>query len=70
MEAMALFKKINADYLLSDDKQARKITSYNGIKIIGSIGVLIWSKNCKLIKEVKPSLDKTSGRVLILCYIF
>ena len=57
LEAMALFKKLNADFLLTDDKPARKTAEYNGIKIIGSIGILIWAKKQNLIKEVKPSLN-------------
>ena len=58
LEAMALYKKLNADFLLTDDKKARKIAEYNGIKIIGSIGLLIWAKEKNLIEKVKPSLDE------------
>jgi len=57
LEAMALYKKLNADYLLTDDKQARKTAEYNNIKIIGSIGILILAKRQGLIQAVKPSLD-------------
>jgi predicted nucleic acid-binding protein len=56
LEAMALYKKLNADYLLTDDKQARKIAEYNNIRIIGSIGILILAKKQGLIRVVKPSL--------------
>jgi len=57
LESMALYKKINADYLLVDDKRARKVAVYNNIKIIGSIGVLLLAKQKKYIPEIKPSLD-------------
>jgi len=57
LEAMALYKKLNADYLLVDDKKARQIALYNNIKVIGSIGVLILAKQKKLISSIKPSLN-------------
>jgi predicted nucleic acid-binding protein len=66
LEAMALFKKLNADFLLTDDKQARKTAEYNGIKIIGSIGILIWAKKQNLIKEVKPSLNDIYSSYIFL----
>jgi len=58
LEAMALYKKLKADFLLTDDKKARRTAEYNGIKIIGSIGILIWAKKQNLIEEVKSSLDE------------
>ena len=66
LEAMALFKKLNADFLLTDDKPARKTAEYNGIKIIGSIGILIWAKKQNLIKEVKPSLNEIYNSYIFL----
>ena len=57
LAAMALYKKLHADYLLVDDKKARQIALYNKIRIIGSIGVLILAKQKKLISSIKPSLD-------------
>lgn len=57
LEAMALYKQVKADYLLTDDKQARKVAEYNKIKIVGSMGVLIMAKKQGLIKSIKPSLD-------------
>ena len=57
LEAMALYKKLNAYYLLTDDKQARKTAEYNNIKIIGSIGILILAKRQGLLQAIKPSLD-------------
>ena len=41
MEAMALYKKLNADWLLIDDEKARKTARFNKIKVIGSLGVLL-----------------------------
>ena len=57
LEAMALYKQQHADRLLIDDLQARKTASYNGINVIGSIGVLLLAKNNGLVSKVKPHLD-------------
>lgn len=66
LEAMALYKKLNADFLLTDDKQARKIAEYNNIKIIGSIGVLISAKKHGYINEIKTSLDSINNSYIYL----
>jgi predicted nucleic acid-binding protein len=54
MEAMALYKKLNADWLLVDDEKARKAARFNKIKIIGSLGVLLLAKEKKLIQNIRP----------------
>ena len=58
LEAMALYKQQRADRLLLDDLQARKTASYNGINIIGSIGILLLAKENGLITCIKPCLDR------------
>jgi uncharacterized protein len=58
LEAMALFKQINADLLLLDDKKARKIALLNKIPIVGSFGILLSGKKKGLIKSVKPLIDE------------
>ncbi len=58
LEAMALYKKLQADFLLIDDKRARKVARLNNIEIIGSQGVLLFAKQKGLIKKIKPLLDK------------
>ncbi|MBK9498546.1 MAG: hypothetical protein IPO06_04020 [Leptospiraceae bacterium] len=39
LEAMTLYKQLMANWLLVDDRRARKIAEVNQIKIIGSLGV-------------------------------
>jgi len=56
-EAMLLYKQINADWLLIDDKRGKKIAIVNKIRTIGSLGVLLSAKKRGLIKKVKPKLD-------------
>lgn len=57
LEAMALYKHQHADNLLIDDLRARKTASYNHIKIIGSVGILLLAKEKGLISSIKPYLE-------------
>lgn len=57
LEAMALYKKISADFLLVDDKKARQIALYNNIKVVGSIGVLLLAKRKGIVGKIRPYLD-------------
>lgn len=56
-EAMTLYFEKKADYLLIDEKKGRKIATYNHIRIVGSLGILLLSKRKGLISSVTPFLD-------------
>ncbi|MEC4749897.1 DUF3368 domain-containing protein [Methylomicrobium sp. Wu6] len=43
-EAMLLYKQLNADKLLIDDRCGRKVAKINRISTIGSLGVLLVAK--------------------------
>jgi len=58
LEAITLYKKLDADVLLIDDNRAKKYASLNGVKVIGSLGILIKAKEQGHIKKVKPFLDE------------
>ncbi len=60
IEAMVLYKALNADYLLIDDKRARSVARLNHITITGSQGILLLAKYKGLISSVKPFLDRLS----------
>ena len=55
--AMLLYKQIDADWLLIDDRRGRKIAVVNKIQTIGSLGVLLSAKKRGLISEIKPKLE-------------
>ncbi len=57
-EAMALYRHLGADLLLVDDKRARKAAQANGIRISGSLGVLLLAKQRGLLKRVRPLLEE------------
>lgn len=58
LEAMALYKSLTADYLLIDDRRARRIAEANGIECIGSLWVLLEAKRDGKLRELKPLIDK------------
>lgn len=54
LQAMALYKHLDAQHLLIDDRRAKKVASLNAIKAIGSLGLLLRVKEKGLITEIKP----------------
>lgn len=57
LEAMSLYKHLHADYLLIDDRRARKVAIFNRINTIGSVGMLIWAKDEGHIPAIRPGLE-------------
>ncbi len=53
-EAILLYKELNADYLLIDDKKARDIAENFGIQCIGTIGILSIAREKGMIEELRP----------------
>ena len=56
-EALSLYWETNADFLLIDEKRGRGIAQRNGIKTIGTMGILLFAKQHGLIIQIKPLLD-------------
>lgn len=78
LEAITLYKELDADVLLIDDNRAKKYAVLNGVKVIGSLGILIKAKEEGYIDRVKPCLedimksevyisDKLIAKVLDIC---
>jgi len=57
-EAMSLYFEKNADFLLIDEKKGRLIATYNNINVVGSLGILLLSKQKGLIPFIKPLLNR------------
>jgi predicted nucleic acid-binding protein len=66
LEAMALYKKIRADRLLLDDNRARKVAQLNGLRVVGSVGVLLLAKSEGYIPLVLPLLDRIQSAGIYL----
>lgn len=56
LQAMALYKRLDADRLLLDDARARRVARLNDIAVVGSLGVLLIAKDRELIAAVRPHL--------------
>jgi predicted nucleic acid-binding protein len=52
-EAVTLYNEMDADFLLTDDNKARQIAESIGVNCIGSIGLLIKSKEKGLLTELR-----------------
>jgi hypothetical protein len=57
LEAMALYRKLLADELLLDDQRARKVARFNGMRVIGSVGVLLAARQRGHIQALRPLLE-------------
>jgi len=57
-ETIVLAEEINADAVLIDDLKARKIANLRGLKVIGTIGILLDAKEKGIIKQIRPLLDE------------
>ena len=56
-ESVILYKELNADYLLIDDKKARNIAENFGIQCIGTIGILSIARDKGIVDELKPLFE-------------
>ena len=56
-ESIVLYKELQADFLLIDDKKARIIPESMSVTCIGTIGLLIICKERSLIPALKPIFE-------------
>ena len=57
-EAIILYKEKNANFLLCDDKKAKKFARNFGVNVIGSLGILLKAKEERLIAELTPLIER------------
>lgn len=57
-ESVVLYRELNANYLLIDDKKARRLAENLGINCIGTIGVLSVAKDKGLVEELRPLFER------------
>jgi predicted nucleic acid-binding protein len=53
-EAAALYLELKADYLIIDDRTARRIAETHGIQCLGSLAVLAKGRELNLINALRP----------------
>jgi hypothetical protein len=54
---MALYRQIDADLLLIDDRRARAIARLNEIRTVGSLGVLLFARRSGRVPELRPLIE-------------
>lgn len=57
-EAICLYEEIDANLLIMDDLEGRRVAERLGINITGTLGVLLLAKRENLINAIKPLLDE------------
>lgn len=56
-ESVILYRELDADFLLIDDRKAREIAQSLGVRCIGTIGFLIACKRLGLVSYLKPLFE-------------
>lgn len=56
-EAISLALELHADRVVADDKAARHLAEGLGLKVIGTLGVLLAAKRKSLIPAVRPLIE-------------
>lgn len=56
-EAIALAMEMTDVFVVLDDKKARRIAKQLGLKVIGTVGLLLRAKKKGIVTEIKPILD-------------
>lgn len=57
-ETITLTIETNADIVILDDKKARSIARRLGLKIIGTVGILVLAKKQKLIDNIEAEINR------------
>ena len=58
LAAIALYKNLNANFLLIDDRRAKSFAKLNDVNVIGSLGVMILAKELGKVKTIREDLEK------------
>ncbi len=66
-EAIALALELKADLVVIDEQRARRIAAGYGLRVLGTVGVLIQARMQGLLSALKPELDnlRTSTQLYI-----
>ena len=56
-EAIALAHEVGAGIILLDERDARRAAKRTNLRVLGTIGVLIWAKKVGKVESLKEQLD-------------
>ena len=57
-EAIALAREVEADVVLLDERDARRAAKHLGLRVLGTVGILVWAKRGGKITSLRENLDK------------
>ena len=63
-EAIALADELKADVVLLDEKDARRFAKQIGLRVLGTIGILVWGKRVGKINNLRQVLDILQNRAM------
>jgi predicted nucleic acid-binding protein len=61
-EAIALASELGARVVLLDERDARRMAERIGLRVLGTVGVLVWAKRAGHIASLSAELDALEGR--------
>jgi uncharacterized protein len=57
-EALALARELHAEWLLMDEREGRLVAQSMGLKVTGTVGIVLWAKAEGLIPSVREALNE------------
>lgn len=61
-ETIVLAREVEADWVLVDERLARRKLELLGIRTIGTLGILLKAKELGLLQTIRPEVDKLRAR--------
>ena len=61
-EALSLSIELHAERVVVDDRPARRLAQALGLRVIGTLGILLAAKRHGLLERVQPTLDDLRKR--------
>ena len=61
-EAIVLASERNADVVLLDERDARRLAERIGLRVLGTVGILVWARRVGQIASLRAELDALEGR--------
>jgi predicted nucleic acid-binding protein len=61
-EAIVLASELGAGMVLLDERDARRLAERVGLRVLGTVGILVWARRVGRIESLRAELDALEGR--------